>query len=388
MCQVGVKVCGVEGCGRGGKMRRGLCGRCYDRARLRGELANLDRPTVCKSEGCGREHKAKGLCRRCYLAAKKRGDLGGAECKTKGCGRPVLAKGLCDRCYESSRMAKGKGAPVSLVTELVVQPMAGKVAAGSAKKRRKLMPGFNDLQTTHPHLAAELVDPSLASKVFTKSSRKLRWKCSGCAHEYDAPGSQRARGRGCPECAEYGYNPLKPGILYLVRRPGQYKVGIANLEAATGPNSRFTTHKRNGWTDCFIAYPIPGDQAPIFEKRIIKALKAMGAKFGSYASEDAFNGHTETWSAESYEPKELFWPTHFLECLASVDPTLAADFDKVNGLWDAPEDLRPQVRAWESRRAAALKVITDAMRATAEADAQDLAEMKEKTAALLKKMAG
>ena len=67
------------------------------------------------------------------------------------------------------------------------------------------VPGRDDLDTTHPDLAAQLVDPSQAALVGPGSSKKLTWRCAVDAeHTWDAPVRNRAREHkptGCPECA-------------------------------------------------------------------------------------------------------------------------------------------------------------------------------------------
>jgi DNA-directed RNA polymerase subunit RPC12/RpoP len=82
---------------------------------------------------------------------------------------------------------------------------------------RTIVPGVNDLATTHPHLSAQaLFDPST---VTFGSSRPLPWRCS-LGHEWTAPVAGRASsGEGCPVCAGKvvvpGYNDLAtlhPGL--------------------------------------------------------------------------------------------------------------------------------------------------------------------------------
>lgn len=63
----------------------------------------------------------------------------------------------------------------------------------------KLLPGFNDIATTHPHLLDEIIegDPTTVGK---GSAKKFTWKCQG-GHEYIATVSGRTQGSGCPVCA-------------------------------------------------------------------------------------------------------------------------------------------------------------------------------------------
>lgn len=65
------------------------------------------------------------------------------------------------------------------------------------------MPGRTDLATTHPELAAQLVDQSLATELTPGSNRKVEWRCAK-GHEWSAVVAPRARrGVGCPHCSGY-----------------------------------------------------------------------------------------------------------------------------------------------------------------------------------------
>jgi Zn finger protein HypA/HybF involved in hydrogenase expression len=59
--------------------------------------------------------------------------------------------------------------------------------------------GRNSMANTHPELAIELVgDPS---KIISGTNKKLSWKCQICSHKWEAKGSHRADGVGCPSCS-------------------------------------------------------------------------------------------------------------------------------------------------------------------------------------------
>jgi DNA-directed RNA polymerase subunit RPC12/RpoP len=62
----------------------------------------------------------------------------------------------------------------------------------------RVLAGYNDLATKHPHLAVEAEgwDPS---SVTTGSNQKLTWLCDE-EHLYDSTVKNRVRGRGCPHC--------------------------------------------------------------------------------------------------------------------------------------------------------------------------------------------
>jgi hypothetical protein len=67
--------------------------------------------------------------------------------------------------------------------------------------------GFNDLAAVSPELAAELVDPSLATTLTQGSGKKVRWFCDGTdevAHpryEWSATVANRSAGYACPVCS-------------------------------------------------------------------------------------------------------------------------------------------------------------------------------------------
>lgn len=75
----------------------------------------------------------------------------------------------------------------------------------------RVLKGFNDLASTHPHLVKEWVDKRSADTVSAGSSYPARWR-GQCGHEWEAPVRSRTRGNGCPFCAGIrvlkGFNDL------------------------------------------------------------------------------------------------------------------------------------------------------------------------------------
>jgi hypothetical protein len=76
---------------------------------------------------------------------------------------------------------------------------------------RRVLAGFNDLETTHPGLAAE-ADGWDPKTVTAGSGKKVEWRCADL-HTWDAVVSNRTKGVGCPICSNKkvlsGYNDLK-----------------------------------------------------------------------------------------------------------------------------------------------------------------------------------
>ena len=79
----------------------------------------------------------------------------------------------------------------------------------------KVLPGYNDLATTHPQLVKEWSsrnDGLLPGSVNKRSTENVWWHCNACGNEYRAVIKSRVQGVGCPVCAERsvmrGYNDL------------------------------------------------------------------------------------------------------------------------------------------------------------------------------------
>lgn len=68
----------------------------------------------------------------------------------------------------------------------------------------KVLPGYNDLQTTNPNLAKEwdhLNNGDITPRdVVAGSSKKYWWKCHNCGNVWLASVKNRINGRGCPVC--------------------------------------------------------------------------------------------------------------------------------------------------------------------------------------------
>jgi len=75
---------------------------------------------------------------------------------------------------------------------------------------KRILSGFNDLKTTHPHIAKEAVGWD-ATK-FSKGSGGAKKWCCQFNHQWEATIGSRVRGRGCPICSgakvQKGFNDL------------------------------------------------------------------------------------------------------------------------------------------------------------------------------------
>jgi Probable Zinc-ribbon domain len=76
---------------------------------------------------------------------------------------------------------------------------------------KKVLAGFNDLPTTHPKLAQQWHPtknlPLLPSAIVAGTSKQISWLCE-LGHEWQARGSKRVQGQGCPFCSG---RLVKPG---------------------------------------------------------------------------------------------------------------------------------------------------------------------------------
>ena len=159
-----------------------------------------------------------------------------------------------------------------------------------------LLKGFNDLQSTQPELAKEW-HPSkngdLKPTELTRSSgRKVWWQCSKCPdHIWESRVNDRNNAKGCPFCAEYGFNPGKNAWFYLMQRPGEQQIGITN-DLIT----RMRSHKRNGWTLIEHTASIPGQEILDAETAFKRWLKQ---EIG------LMEGTTENWSTTKMEVQSL-----------------------------------------------------------------------------------
>jgi DNA-directed RNA polymerase subunit RPC12/RpoP len=216
-----------------------------------------------------------------------------------------------------------------------------------------VVPGINDMATTHPELAKECLDdstkyvagtnkmldwkcstcgyewpqtgnsrvkgkgcpccsnkvvapgindmatthPHLAEECLNDSTKyvagtekKLDWKCSTCGYEWPATGSHRVRGRGCPSCnTGGGHDQTKESFVYLIYRPGQIQYGIMNTWT-----DRLKRHAKKGW-ELLDKIEVTGRKARSLETKIKQTLRFKGVPTGSKAFREKFDGSTESF---------------------------------------------------------------------------------------------
>lgn len=92
-----------------------------------------------------------------------------------------------------------------------INSRTGKYRTGCPVCSNKIVfPGFNDLATTNPELAAE-ADGWDPSTLTAYSNKKVAWKCNN-GHEWKTIVGNRSKGKGCPFCSNRivlaGFNDL------------------------------------------------------------------------------------------------------------------------------------------------------------------------------------
>jgi hypothetical protein len=158
----------------------------------------------------------------------------------------------------------------------------------------KVLVGFNDLATTHSELASQAVgwDPR---KITGGNNKRVKWKCKE-GHVWLASSHTRTSGRGCPSCAQTGFDPNQPGYLYLIDHFDlhMFQIGITNF-----PEDRLGDHKRSGWEVIELRGPMDGHLTQQLETSCLRTLEKRGAILGHKAGIDKFDGYTEAWTKKS-----------------------------------------------------------------------------------------
>ena len=150
-----------------------------------------------------------------------------------------------------------------------------------------VVPGINDMATTHPRLAKELLGNP--AKYVAGTHEMLNWKCSTCNFEWPATGRSRVVGRGCSKCCKRGHDQSKPSFVYLVHRPGQIQYGIMNIWT-----DRLKQHARKGW-NLLDKIEVTGRKARSLETKIKQNLRAKEIPTGRKAFREKFEGSTEAF---------------------------------------------------------------------------------------------
>ncbi len=164
-----------------------------------------------------------------------------------------------------------------------------------------VLAGFNDIATTHPHLANEAVGWDTTSVMAGSSRKKLKWKCVE-GHIWEAHPNARLGGHGCPSCATSGFDPNKTGWLYFLKHDDweMQQIGITNV-----PDDRLGRHKKLGWRVLELRGPMDGHLIQQWETAILRMLRAKGADLSNPKIAGKFDGYSEAWSISTFDAKSI-----------------------------------------------------------------------------------
>lgn len=171
---------------------------------------------------------------------------------------------------------------------------------------QKILKGFNDLKTTHPHLSDE-ADGWDPESVVAGSGVKKNWICPQ-GHKFRASivhrtsGGSRSTGTGCPSCATTGFDQNLPAYLYFLEQEewGMFQIGITN-----DFKRRLEEHNKNGWREREVRGPMDGLLVQQWETAILRFLKAKGADLSNEKIAGKFDGYSEAWSKSTFEVKSI-----------------------------------------------------------------------------------
>ena len=154
-------------------------------------------------------------------------------------------------------------------------------------------------------LTNEVVDARLADRAlyrigdYVDALTKIEFGCSVCPHTWMSKPHNIFFGTGCPGCAEYGFNPAKPAILYLLRVGHLNKIGVTNHNVIGGKNARFSSAvaKRHDMEVLFeLAFDV-GQDAYDAEQAILKHY-AEHRYTGDPVLPPSVGGNTELFSVD------------------------------------------------------------------------------------------
>jgi hypothetical protein len=169
--------------------------------------------------------------------------------------------------------------------------------------------GTNDLATTHPLIASQLVDALnegvTSAQVTSGSSRILWWEC-GDHHRWRTTVSARTRinPTACPACTKYGHDGTAEGDVYFIasRELLAFKVGITNTAAQY---DRISTYGGD-WVEVFRMRNLPSGVARRIERDFFAVIRAVEA-IPYLGREEMGNagGWTETFSQDVLTERQV-----------------------------------------------------------------------------------
>lgn len=172
---------------------------------------------------------------------------------------------------------------------------------------RAVQTGLNDLATTDPWLADQLIDKSLATRYARQADKVAEWRCVlNSSHIWPASIGNRARGRGCPMCAKSGFAIDLPGYLYVVSAKDIMGGGAVMQYGITNqPHDRLIRHRGTGFRRIERVWAFAaGRDARAVERAIKVGLRDEGISHCS-ALGIRFDGSTEAHRIEDVSVSAL-----------------------------------------------------------------------------------
>ena len=212
---------------------------------------------------------------------------------------------------QGSNLKKDWQCPLEHQWSAVVSDRANKESGCPYCTGKKVLAGFNDLQTVNPMIGNQAFgwDPTTVTIGATK---KLKWQCNEGHIWVTTPNARTNHGTpsGCPTCTIYGYDPNKDGWLYFMEHEsfGYLQIGITNF-----PDNRLKLHSKFGWVLLQLRGPMDGHLTANWETSILRMLRAKNAQMGpgkayinkiSKADSKAFVG-TEMWLKASFQANSI-----------------------------------------------------------------------------------
>jgi len=115
----------------------------------------------------------------------------------------------------------------------------------------KLLPGFNDLKTVRPDIAAEWSERNLPVRpedISSKAAKSFWWECSVCGHEWKGTVRGRLYGTMCPVCAD---RKVKAGVNDLAfTDPEIAAEWDFELNKSFGPQDIARHSSKRAWWKC------------------------------------------------------------------------------------------------------------------------------------------
>ena len=174
---------------------------------------------------------------------------------------------------------------------------------------RAVLPGYNDLQTVRPDLAAQLVDQDLATQLSEFSNKTVQWQCEeNPLHVWDAMVASRSKGNGCPYCSN---NKVLPGDNDLQTTHPDIAAQLVDPSLAT------TVVAGSGKV---VLWRCDNNPAHTWETEIyVRTIMECGCPYCSNPPKAAFPGETDLGTTHPELAAQLVDPSLATELLPSSD---------------------------------------------------------------------